>query len=50
MVAKADGGSGKVGNKIITANWTHVNSNVQLNSMTYYPAQGHNPKKDPSVE
>lgn len=50
MICKADGGSAeKVGNKIITANWTHINDNITLDAMTYYPAVGHNPHKDPTA-
>lgn len=51
MINKADGGSAQnVGNKIITANWTHINDNVALDAMTYYPAVGHNPQKDPTAQ
>lgn len=33
-----------------TANWTLIYDNVDLDPMTYYPAEGDNPQKDPSVE
>lgn len=49
MIGKAVGGSGNIGHKIITANWTHINDNVSLDAMTYYPAVGHNPQKDPTA-
>lgn len=50
LIGKAEGGSAEnVGHKIITANWTHINDNVSLDAMTYYPAVGHNPEKDPTA-
>lgn len=35
---------------IVTANHTLIYDNVALDAMTYYPAAGHNPQKDPTAE